>query len=241
MRADGLPPTSFNPQKPFHSNPILGCVVSLGAQHTMEKTEVLDGRCMVSPGLKFRSYDGLSDLPRHSSPRDEESSEDDRPFQPRFLLQEIIFAHSPQKGVFDNRPTIQGNLLCRSDSLCLRGIEETDCAILPIRELAAYPRSSACEHFRSGERPSGRWPFPVTSTSGRIQLAVRSSSLVRELGQSRQPLLRAHRQYLRLRFGSLEIASGCGHRTVEKQRVCLVSPFVPLVCALSPRARVNLV
>ena len=33
-------------------------------------------------------------------PRDEESSEDDRTFPPRFLQQEIIFAHSPYEGVF---------------------------------------------------------------------------------------------------------------------------------------------
>ena len=35
----------------------------------------------------------ISDLPRQLIPRDEESSEDDRPFLPRSLLQEIIFAH----------------------------------------------------------------------------------------------------------------------------------------------------
>ena len=77
------------------------------------------------------------------------------------------------------------------------------------------------------------------SASRRIQRAVRSSALVWELGQSRQPLFRAHRQYLRLRFGPLEIASGSGGRVVAKQRLGLMSPSVSLVCAPLQRARVN--
>ena len=88
--------------------------------------------------------------------RDEESGEEDRPFLPRFLLQEINFAHSPYEGVFHNRPSLLVNLLCRSDWLRLRGVAETECAILPVRELAAFPRCSACEHLRSGELPSAR-------------------------------------------------------------------------------------
>ena len=51
---DGLPPTSLSPQQSFRSSPTLGSVVSLGAQHAKEKKEVLDGRCVVSLGLKFR-------------------------------------------------------------------------------------------------------------------------------------------------------------------------------------------
>ena len=109
----------------------------------------------------------------------------------------------------------------------------------PIRELAACPPCSACERFDSGERPSARRSLPA-GASRRIQLAGRSSALVWELGQSRQLLFRAYRQYLRLRFGSLEIASGSGRRTVAKQRISQVYPFVSLVCALSPRARVNM-
>ena len=57
--------------------------------------------------------------------RDEESSEEDMPFLPRFLLQAIIFAHSPYGGLFSNWPSLQGNLLCRSDWLRFRGISET--------------------------------------------------------------------------------------------------------------------
>ena len=74
---------------------------------------------------------------------------------------------------------------------------------------------------------------------GASELAVRSSALVWEL--SRQLLFRAHRQYLRLRFGPLETASGSGDRVVAKQRPSLMSPSVSLVCALLLRARVNMV
>ena len=52
------------------------------------------------------------------------------------------------------------------------------------------------------------------------------------LGRADSSLFRTYRQYLRLRFGSLEIASGSGRRTVAKQRISQVSPFVSLVCAL---------
>ena len=113
-------------------------------------------------------------------PRGGESSED-KPFQPRFLLQEIIFAHSPYEGVCRNQLRLQANLLCRSDWLCLRGIAETERAIFPIRELGAYPRCSACVQSSSGESPSASVPAGL-SASRRIRLA-----------QGRQPLLRAIR------------------------------------------------
>ena len=109
-------------------------------------------------------YDSEQDLgsPEALIPRGEEASEDDKPFQPRFLLQEIFHAHSPYEGVFRNQPRLQVNLLCRSDWLCLRGIAETECAILPIRELAANPRCSACEQTSSGRRPSARRSLPAS-------------------------------------------------------------------------------
>ena len=100
---DGLPPTSLSPQQPFHSTPILGCIVSPGALHAMEKKKVLDGRCIVSPGLKFHSSVRQRTGSRISRSLGEEPSEDDKPFLPRFLLQEIIFAHSPYEGVFRNQ------------------------------------------------------------------------------------------------------------------------------------------
>ena len=114
----------------------------------MEKKEVLDGRCIVLPRLTPQ-YDSEQDLvsPEALIPRDEESSEEDRPFQPRFLLQEIVFAYSSYEGFFHNLPSLQGNLLCRSEWLRSRGISETECMILPVRELAAFPRCSVCEQL----------------------------------------------------------------------------------------------
>ena len=44
-----------------------------------------------------------------------------------------------------NGPGLLRHLLCRSDWLPLRGISETECLILPSRELAAIPRCSMCE------------------------------------------------------------------------------------------------
>ena len=68
----------------------------------------------------------------------------------------MIFAHSPYRGLCPNRP---GNLLCRSDWLRLRGISETECMILPIRDLAAFPR--ACEQLKAVERSSAQLPLSV--------------------------------------------------------------------------------
>ena len=121
-----------------------------------------DALCRLDSSLPPQ-YDSELDLgsPEGLIPRDEESSEEDRPFLPRFLLQEIIFAHSPYEGVFHNRPGLQGNLLCRSDWLRLRGISETECMILPIRELAAFPRCSVCEQLKAEARSSAPWPLPV--------------------------------------------------------------------------------
>ena len=53
-----------------------------------------------------------------------------------------------------------GNLLCRTDWLQLRGIAKSDCAILPIQEIAACLWCSACEHLGSGERLTARCALP---------------------------------------------------------------------------------
>ena len=154
---DGLLlPISLSPQQPFPSSPIFGRGVSPGVNHAKEK-KCWTGRRIVPLGLQshsaVRQCTG-SRVCRDTDHRDEESSEEDRPFLPRFLLQEIISAHRPYEGVFHNRPSLQGNLLCRSDWLRLRGIAETECMILPVRELAAFPRCA--KHLRAGERPSTR-------------------------------------------------------------------------------------
>ena len=201
----------------------------------------MGGRCLVSPAVNFRPAVRQrtgSRISRGSHPS-RRGIQRRRQTVPAAISAsgDYLRAHP----VFHNWPSLQENLLCRSDWLRLRGIAGTECAILPIRELAPYPRGSACEHPRSGGAPLGASVPVGTSASRRIQLAARSSALVWEPGQSRQLLLRARRQYLRLRFGPLEIALGGGRRIVAKQRFSLVSPFVSLVCALPPRARVNMV
>ena len=149
----GRSSTCLSPQQPFHSNPVLGCIVSLGAQHAMEKKKVLDGTCIVSLGLKF-----------HSSVRQRTGSRISRGTGPswrgtqrrRQTVPTAICAAGdylrtqPVREVFSNQPCFQENLLCRAVWLCSRGSAETECAILPIRELAAYPRCSACEHPAQG-------------------------------------------------------------------------------------------
>ena len=120
-----------------------------------KKCWTADALCRLDPSLTPQ-HDSELDLgsPKALIPRDEEASEEDRPFLPRFLLQEIIFAHIPYERVFHNRPSLQGNFLCRSDWLRLRGIAETECMILPVQELAAFPRCGVCEQLRAGRRPS---------------------------------------------------------------------------------------
>ena len=126
-----------------------------------KKCWAADAPCRSDPSLAPH-YDSEQDLgsPEALILRDEESSEEDRPCPPRFLLQEIIFAH---EGVFHNQPSLQRNLLCRSDWLRLRGISETECMILPIRELAAFPRCSVCEQLKAEERSSARWPLSASA------------------------------------------------------------------------------
>ena len=125
-------------------------------------------------------------LPEALFPHGGGLGEDDTPFLPHLLLKEIFFAHSANEGVYPNQPRHQANLLCRTDWLCLRGIAATECAILPTRDFAAYPWCSACEHPKSGQRPSARRSF----------LALR---------HGRQRQLSAHGQYLRLGARALEV------------------------------------
>ena len=108
------------------------------------------------------------------------------------------------------------------------------------RCLSSVQRVRTISDQGSALRRVGPLPAPVLldESSWRFSDPVPRSG---SLGRADSPCFRAHRQYLRHRFGALEIASGSGRRIVVGQRVCLVSPLVPLVCVLSPRARVNLV
>ena len=64
--------------------------------------------------------------------RSDEPDADVVSFQPRFPLQELIFAHCPYQ---PPRP-IRWNFLTKSDWLSLRRIADTDCVILPIQIIA---------------------------------------------------------------------------------------------------------
>ena len=79
-----------------------------GLNHAMERKEVFDGRRIMLLGPESRSAVRL-DLGSLEAliPRDVECSEQDKP-KPRFLLQEIIFAHSPYEGFFHNWPCLHG-------------------------------------------------------------------------------------------------------------------------------------
>ena len=85
-------------------------------------------------------------------PNNDELDADAAPFQPRFLFQEIIFAHCP----YFPQPCLRGNLLCRADWLCLRRIAGCECAILPIQEIATNSKCSVCDQANSGERTTAR-------------------------------------------------------------------------------------
>ena len=75
-----------------------------------------DALCRLDTSFTPR-YDSEQDLrsPEALIPRGEEPSEDDKPFPPRFLLQQIIFAHSPYEGVYPDQPRLQETLLCMAD------------------------------------------------------------------------------------------------------------------------------
>ena len=45
---------------------------------------------------------------------------DDKPFQPRFLLQDLVFAHSEELGT----PSIEGSLLHKTDWLAMSGVRQ---------------------------------------------------------------------------------------------------------------------
>ena len=117
--------------------------------------------------------------------------EDVIPFLPRFLLQEIIFEHCPYDDLYPKQPRLRGNLLCKTDWLRLRRIAGTECAILPIREIAVDPRCSACEHPSSGERRTARQSLLAsTLASERILLATGGKSATHSASEKQRRIRR---------------------------------------------------
>ena len=236
---DGLLAISLSSQQLFPSSPIFGRGVSPGANHATEKKEVLDGRRVVSPGLKFRpavrertrsrispgthlTRRGIQ-RGRKTVPTEISAAGDDLRAQPvrRGLSQ-------PAK------PSRESSVQTRLASLA-RGCRKRmrDPADSRVRCLSSVQRVRTSQ-FRGAFLSMSVLAGP--SASRRIQLAARSSALVWEPGQSRQPLFRAHRQCLRLRSEPLEIASGRGRRMVAKQRFGPVSPSISLVRASAASA-----
>ena len=75
------------------------------------------------------------------------------PFQLRFWMQELIFAHCPCLP----RPCLSGNLLSRVDRLSLRGIAGCERAVLPILEIASNVLQRRAEQLRDAP-PGARDP-----------------------------------------------------------------------------------
>ena len=80
-------------------------------------------RRSIFPGHRFQTATSPAKMPRRS--------------YRVFLLQEIIFAHCPYDNLYFNQPRLRGNLLCRAEWLCLRGIASCECAIFSFREIAS--------------------------------------------------------------------------------------------------------
>ena len=103
--------------KPCRSEPADLC-------HAMENQDVLDGRYTMPLGLQFHSAVRQRTESRLSGaliPGDEESSEEDRPFLSRFLLQEFTFAHNSNEGYSHNKPGLLRNLLSDQTGFAYEG------------------------------------------------------------------------------------------------------------------------
>ena len=142
-------------------------------------------------------HDSEQDLgsPEALISRDEESSEEDKPFLPRFLLQEFYL-----RAQVEQRVQSQQARLAAESSVQIR-------LASPTRNLgdgALDPTDSRARCYLSVQYV--RTVQPVGgSASPRLSRAAGSSVLVRKFWQGRQPMLWAHRQYLRLGARPLEV------------------------------------
>ena len=142
-------------------------------------------------------------MPNH---RRDEFDVDAAPFQPRFLLQELIFAHCP----FLQRPYVRGNLVCRSDWVSLRA--GCECTILPLSEIANFCSSSGTEVMLEYTFANSACLLCLNQFS--LQLVQISSSFITEPGQRH----REHRKDTDRR--------DCRSTTIEGRRTTLPKELV---------------
>ena len=134
------------------------CVSWCPACHGKERFagRQMDGvaRTQVSP----RSTEA-NQIPRHPSPATRNPAKTtDRSYRD-FCHRRLSSRTAHTRGEsFTTSQAIEGILCADQTSFACAGVPETECAIFPIRELAAF---GACEHLRSGERPSARRSLPA--------------------------------------------------------------------------------
>ena len=216
----GLLAISLSPHQPFPSGPIFGQGVASGCQscHGKERGAGRQMHCATRTPVPLRSTTmyRVSGLSRHSSPEPRNPErKTNRPYLDCCYMRKTSRT-ARTNGVFHNRPSLQGNLLRRSEWLRLQGIAETDCMILPVRGLAAFPPRTVSEQLKAGER-SAPWSLPTPELLDDFRWQSDPLPCFGSLGRADSPLFEAHRQYQRLRFGSLEIASGSGGRMVPTE------------------------
>ena len=188
---NGCSAVSLGSLQPFPSSSTVGCAEIPGPNHK----EVLDGSAFLRQRTGFR----LSSETRIPARKTDRSYRDS-------CCKKLSSRTARTKETFTTGHACRG-ILCGSDWLRLRGISETECMIARC--------FSSVQCVRTAQSKGALLGLSVLvgpSASRRIPLAVRSNALLWGLRQNRQPLLWAHRQYLRLRARPLEVGFGCGWR-----------------------------
>ena len=212
------------------------------------------GRLDLSLTPQYGSEQDLGS-PEALIPRDEESIEEDRPFPSEvFVTGGYLRAQPIRRGLAQPAKRAGESPVEVRLALLARNFEDS---------MHDSPGSRACcfssvlcvrTAQSTGALPGTMVPVGPYA-SRRFPLAVRFSVLVWELGQSRQLLFWTHRQYLRLRSGYLESASGRGRRLIhpltgeqpasdflcdrQNARRHYTNLTLSLECALPPRAHVS--
>ena len=186
--------TSLGPQQPFSSSPTYDRGETPGANHATEKKEVLDGRCIVSIGPQSHSAVRQRTGSRLSRGTDPQRRRIQRGRQT--VPTEILFTGDHLRAQPVRRGSFTTDQACRGISCA----DQTPVACEEFRRQTADSPGSRARCLSSVQcvrtaQSTGALPgamVPVgPNASRRFPLTVRFW----ELGQSRQPLLWAHRQY----------------------------------------------